>query len=44
VLDDVDVDGRRAVIPQVTGMSYRTGEHAFSIDLHDPLVPGFVLR
>jgi proline racemase len=26
VLDDVDVDGRRAVIPQVTWMSYRTGE------------------
>ena len=34
----------RAVIPQVTGMAYRTGEHVFSIDPHDPLVPGFVLR
>ena len=33
-----------AVIPQVTGMAYRTGEHLFSIDPHDPLVPGFVLR
>jgi proline racemase len=44
VLDSVDVDGRRAVIPQVTGMAYRTGEHLFSIDPHDPLVPGFVLR
>ena len=44
VLDTVDVDGRRAVIPQVTGMAYRTGEHVFSIDAHDPLVPGFVLR
>ena len=40
----LDVDGRPAVIPKVTGMAYRTGEHVFSIDPHDPLVPGFVLR
>jgi proline racemase len=44
VLAEVEVDGRRAVIPQVTGMAYRTGEHVFAIDPHDPLVPGFVLR
>jgi len=44
VLDTVDVDGRPAVIPQVTGTAYRTGEHVFSIDPDDPLVPGFVLR
>jgi proline racemase len=44
VLDTLDVDGRRAVLPQVTGMAYRTGEHVFTIDPHDPLVPGFVLR
>jgi proline racemase len=44
VLDIVDVDGRTAVVPQVTGMAYRTGEHVFSIDPHDPLIPGFVLR
>jgi proline racemase/trans-L-3-hydroxyproline dehydratase len=44
VLGTVDVDGRPAVIPQVTGMAYRTGGHVFSIDPHDPLVPGFVLR
>jgi proline racemase len=44
VLGTVDVDGRPAVIPQVTGMAYRTGEHVFSIDPHDPLVPGFQLR
>jgi proline racemase len=44
VLDRIDVDGRTAVIPQVTGMAYRTGDHVFSIDPHDPLVPGFVLR
>ena len=44
VLGTVDAGGRPAVIPQVTGMAYRTGEHVFSIDPYDPLVPGFVLR
>jgi proline racemase len=36
--------GRPAVVPQVTGMAYPTGEHAFVVDPADPLVPGFVLR
>jgi proline racemase len=44
VLESVVDDGRPAVVPQVTGMAYRTGEHVFSIDPRDPLVPGFVLR
>ena len=44
VLDAAEVDGRRAVLPQVTGTAYRTGEHVFRIDPHDPLVPGFLLR
>jgi proline racemase len=44
VLDTVDAGGRPAVIPQVTGTAYRTGEHMFWIDPYDPLVPGFVLR
>jgi proline racemase len=44
VLGAVDIDGRRAVVPQVSGMAYRIAEHVFSIDPHDPLVPGFVLR
>ncbi|WP_369371773.1 proline racemase family protein [Promicromonospora sp. Populi] len=35
---------RPAVIPQVTGMAYRTGEHRFVVDAADPLGPGFVLR
>jgi proline racemase len=44
VLGTVDVEGRRGVRPQVTGMAYRTGEHTFVVDPHDPLVPGFLLR
>jgi proline racemase len=44
VLAGVEVGGRPAVVPRVTGMAYRTGEHVFSIDPYDPVVPGFVLR
>jgi proline racemase/trans-L-3-hydroxyproline dehydratase len=44
VLETVTVDGRPAVVPQVTGTAYRTGEHVFCIDPNDPLLPGFVLR
>jgi proline racemase len=40
----VTADGHDAVIPQVTGMAYKTGEHIFSVDPDDQLVPGFVLR
>jgi proline racemase/trans-L-3-hydroxyproline dehydratase len=36
--------GLPAVLPTVTGMAYRTGEHVFEIDPDDPLTPGFVLR
>ena len=44
VIGHVRADGRDAVIPQVTGMAYKTGEHVFEVDPDDPLVPGFVLR
>jgi proline racemase len=44
VLDRVASDGLQAVIPQVTGMAYKTGEHYFSVDPDDELTPGFVLR
>ena len=44
VLDTLTIDGRQVVLPQVTGMAYRTGEHRFIVDPHDPQVPGFVLR
>ena len=44
VLGSVDGEAGPAVLPQVTGMAYRTGRHVFCIDPHDPLVPGFVLR
>jgi proline racemase/trans-L-3-hydroxyproline dehydratase len=38
------VDGRSAFVAEVEGMAYRTGEHSFTLDPHDPLSTGFVLR
>lgn len=44
ILGSLDVGGIPAILPQVTGMAYPTGEHVFLVDPEDPLVPGFVLR
>ncbi|RCG29661.1 proline racemase [Sphaerisporangium album] len=33
-----------AVIPEITGMAYRTGTHRFTLDPRDPVGPGFTLR
>ncbi len=44
VADVVSVDDRSAVIPEVSGMAYRTGEHVFVLDDDDPVGTGFVLR
>ncbi len=44
VLATTTLDGRPAVVPQVTGLAHRTGEHIFIVDPADSLVPGFVLR
>jgi proline racemase len=43
-VERVVVDGRPAVVPEVEGMAYRTGEHRFDLDPEDPLGTGFVLR
>lgn len=40
----VTLNGKQAILPQVTGMAYKTGESIFSVDPRDPLTPGFVLR
>lgn len=44
VLEHQQVDGDSAVIPQVTGTAYQTGEHTFIVDPRDELTPGFMLR
>ncbi|MEU2132070.1 proline racemase family protein [Streptomyces sp. NPDC018352] len=38
------VDGYAAIIPEVTGKAFRTGEHRFELDPADDLGTGFVLR
>jgi proline racemase len=40
----VSADGYAAILPQVTGMAYKTGESLFTVDPRDPMSPGFVLR
>ncbi len=40
----VEADGREALVTEVEGSAFRTGEHRFSLDPRDPLATGFVLR
>jgi proline racemase len=44
VVEEVRAEGRPAVITEVEGAAYRTGEHRFVLDPRDPLGTGFVLR
>jgi proline racemase len=44
VVGDAEVAGKQAVITEVEGSAYRTGEHAFILDPEDPLREGFLLR
>ena len=44
VVDEVHVAGRPAVITEVSGTAYRTGESSFVLDPDDPLGEGFLLR
>ena len=44
VVDVVPEEGRDAVVVEVRGEAYRTGEHRFVLDPRDPVGTGFVLR
>jgi proline racemase len=44
VVGDAEVGGIPAVISEVEGSAYRTGEHSFTLDANDPLKEGFLLR
>jgi len=44
VVEHVRAEGRDAVVTEVRGTPFRTGEHRFVLDARDPLVEGFVLR
>ena len=44
VVEKTTEEARPAVVPEVRGMAYRTGEHVFVRDDDDPVGTGFVLR
>ena len=44
VVERVTAEGRDAVVTEIEGAAYRTGEHRFTLDPDDPLGTGFVLR
>ena len=44
VVGEAEVAGITAVLTEVEGSAYRTGEHAFELDPDDPLGEGFLLR
>jgi proline racemase len=44
IVERVRAEGRDAVVTEVEGAAYRTGEHRFVLDPRDPLGEGFVLR
>ena len=44
VVEGADVAGTPAVVTEVEGSAYRTGEHVFTLDEEDPLGEGFLLR
>jgi proline racemase len=44
VVGESDVAGRPAVVTEVTGSAFRTGESTFALDPDDPLGEGFLLR
>jgi proline racemase len=44
VVEAVAAEGRDAVVTEVEGAAYRTGEHRFVLDPRDPIGTGFVLR
>ena len=44
VVSETDYGPFKAIIPQVEGTAYITGDHTFLIDPDDPLIQGFLLR
>ena len=44
VVGDAEVAGIPAVVTEVEGSAFRTGEHSFTLDPEDPLQEGFLLR
>ncbi len=41
ILEETAVEGRKAVVPEITGSAHITGFHQFVLDPHDRLQAGF---
>jgi proline racemase len=44
VVGDAEVAGLQAVVTEVEGSAFRTGQHSFTLEPDDPLGEGFLLR
>jgi proline racemase/trans-L-3-hydroxyproline dehydratase len=44
LVEQTTAEGRPAVVPEVRGTAFPTGEHVFVLDADDPVGTGFVLR
>lgn len=44
VTDELEIGGRTAILPEVSGQAWITGRHEFLLDPKDPLRSGFLLR
>ncbi|MCD7981200.1 MAG: proline racemase family protein [Clostridiales bacterium] len=44
VVRELEIDGKKAIIPQITGSAYMTGFNEWILDDQDPLRFGFLLR
>lgn len=43
ITGEIDLDGYRAIIPQITGSAYITGFNRWVLDENDPLMEGFLM-
>lgn len=43
ILGETEVEGRPAILPEITGRAWITGEHIFYVDPTDPFPEGYVL-
>jgi proline racemase len=43
IVKEIEIDGRKGVIPQITGSAYMTGMNTWILDDEDPLEYGFLL-
>ena len=43
IVELTEIAGRKAIVPQITGRAWITGEHSYYLDPTDPYPQGYVL-